>query len=74
MNGTGARFIDSFFRDQKQFIGRNIQQQAHSLYILIPDGLGLVIDHLAKILIAHSQLLIQPVLRLPSFLQKSQYI
>ena len=50
-----------FFCNHQQFIGGAVQQQAHGLDVFIADRLGFVVDHLAEILVAYTQLLVEPV-------------
>ena len=57
------------FSNDQQVIGRTVEQQTHGLDIFVLDGFRFVVDHFVEILIAHTQLLVEPVFRLTLFFQ-----
>ena len=56
--------------DAEQLIRRALEDLAQRLNVFIADRARLIIHHTAEILVAHAKLVVEPVLRLPLFLQK----
>ena len=58
----------------KQIVWRTLQNLAERLDDLVSNGFGLVVDHPIKVLVAHTQLLIQPIFGFPLRPQQGQHI
>ena len=71
---TTALAVVLIFGEAEEVVGGAFEDLAEGFDIFVADGFGLVVDHATEILIAHPQLVVEPVFRLSLFLQQGQNI
>ena len=60
--------------EAEEVVGGAFEDLAEGFDIFIADGFRFVVDHAVEILIAHPQLVVEPVFRFALFLQQGQNI
>ena len=71
---TTADAVVLIFGEVEEFVGGAFEDLAEGFDIFIADGFRFVVDHAVEILIAHPQLVVEPVFRFTLFLQQGQNI
>ena len=71
---TTADAVVLIFGEVEEFVGGAFENLAEGFDIFIANGFRFVVDHAVEILIAHPQLVVEPVFRFAPFLQQGQNI
>lgn len=64
-----ASAVGLVFGEAEEVVGGAFEDLAEGFDIFIADGFRFVVDHATEILIAHPQLVVEPVFRFALFLQ-----
>jgi aryl-alcohol dehydrogenase-like predicted oxidoreductase len=69
-----ASAVGFIFGKAEQVVGRAFKNLAERFDIFVADRFRFVVDHTAEILVAHPQLVVEPIFCFPLHLQQRQHI